>query len=209
MDSVDTPFTVEDFHISDDVKEWIENKDVTVIIVGPSGVGKTQFCKALAKLKCSKTLVVTNQEHFRRLHNTYDSIIVNDANIHELEHTQFLHLIDNKVHRTLKVTYGEVFKKKGLVQMITMNKKELYKIYYRLKEEKVLWRVLLQHIKRPFLVNLNLYVYIQNNLYNHVYNNRYKQDSRVVDIRQVLDNEQKLIHKNGKLLNELYFSKQE
>jgi len=80
-------------------------------VVGDSGLGKTQFCKAFVKEKGLKTLIVNHKEDFRRLNSTYDAIIIDDANIHEFEETQLLSLIDNETDKTLRVLYNSVVKK--------------------------------------------------------------------------------------------------
>ena len=214
LDSIDTPFTLDHFHITDDLEEWMsENKNnKTLLLVGKSGAGKTQFCKALAKHKSYKTLIVTNIQDFRRLDDSYQCIIVDDANIHHLEETQLLALLDNQVYKTIRVLYDSVSKKKGLVQMVTMNRNQVYKLYRRLKEERIKRRILFKHIKMPFLINFNLNIQniqnIQNN-YNHVTNHLYKPDDPVLDIKQVQDQEQELIQKNDKALDEFYFSGQD
>jgi hypothetical protein len=194
IDSVDTPFTLDDFKLTPALKKWIQNPKPTLILVGNSGVGKTQFLKTFAKEKCSKTLLVNHKEDFRRLDNTYDSILVDDANIDQLEETQFLSLIDNQVSKTLRVLYDTVFKKKGIVQMIAMNKKEFNKIDERLNEIRILRRVLFQHVEKPFILNVN--VNIQNNL--HLTNNLYKTENNTIDIKSVYENEQKIVEENIK-----------
>ena len=46
IDRIETPFTIQDFHIDDTLRDWIQTPTKTLIIVGKSGVGKTQFLKA-------------------------------------------------------------------------------------------------------------------------------------------------------------------
>jgi hypothetical protein len=84
--------------------------------------------------------MVNHREGFTRLDDTYDAIIIDDANLHEFKETQLLSLIDNQsnktlkvlykaVYKTLKVLYKAVYKKPGIVQMIAMNKKELISMH--------------------------------------------------------------------------------
>ena len=95
--------------------------------------------------------MVNHREGFSRLDETYDAIIIDDANLHEFKETQLLSLIDNQsnknlkvlykavyknlkvlykaVYKTLKVLYKAVYKKPGIVQMIAMNKKELISMH--------------------------------------------------------------------------------
>ena len=214
LDSIDTPFTLDHFHITDDLKEWIKHHNKTLLLVGNSGVGKTQFCKALAKHKFLKTLVVNHIQDFRRFDNTYHSILVDHANIHQLDDTQLLALLDNQVYKIIRSLYATVFKKKKLVLMITMNRKDFSKIYHRLGQERMLRRVLYKHIKTPFLSN----VHIPNipNIQNHVTNHLHKTDGQDgIDIIQVTDHEEQLtdhekqlVQENRKRLDEFYFSEQ-
>lgn len=203
IDRIDTPFTLKDFNIDSVLREWIQNPNKTLLLVGRSGVGKTQFFKAVAKEKLSKTLIVNHKEDLRRLDDTYDSIIIDDANIDQFEDTQLLSLIDNQTGKTLRVLYDTVYKKKGIVQMIAMNRKEFIKIYGRLKEERMLRRVLFHHVKKPFLININLH--IQN---NHITNNYNIKNSRI-DVKQIQDSEQKHIQQTGRLIDDYYYNEKE
>ena len=91
-----------------------------MVLVGDSGEGKTQFCKAYVKYHNLKTLIIHHKEDFRRLNPTYDAIIIDDANIHDFEETQLLSVIDNQTDKTIRVLYESVIKKANLVQMIAM-----------------------------------------------------------------------------------------
>lgn len=174
IDYIDTPFTLKDFNIDTPLQEWIKNPNKTLILAGKTGIGKTEFLKAVAKECFSKTLMVTHKEDLRRLDDTYDSIIIDDVNIAEFEDTQLLSLLDNQANKTLRVLYDTVFKKKNLGQMIAMNKKELVKLFPRLREERMLRRVFFHHVERPFLVKGDIYI---NNQFNNVTNNNYNKES--------------------------------
>ncbi len=106
-------------------------------IVGKSGIGKTQFCKAFAKEKKLKTLLVNHKEDLRRLDSSYDAIIIDDANLQQFEETQLLSLIDNQTQKTLRVLYDTVYKTAGIIQMIAMNQKEFNDLYLTFKKTMV------------------------------------------------------------------------
>lgn len=114
----------------------------------------TLFLKAVAKEKISKTLFVNHKQNFTRLYQSYETIFIDDANIDQLEDTQLLSLIDNQVGKTLRVLYDTVFKKKGIVQMIAMNRKEFDKIYYRLRQGKKVTRLLFHSVKKSLYLFL-------------------------------------------------------
>lgn len=147
LDEIQTPFTLENFQIPDEIKQWIQNPKKTLVLIGDSAVGKTQFCKAFVKQKNLKTLLVNHKEDFRRINSSYHAIIIDDANIHELEETQLLSLIENQEDKTLRVLYDSVFKKAGIVQMIAMNIAEFQKIAYFLTQKRFARRLLFQEIK--------------------------------------------------------------
>lgn len=193
IDYIDTPFTLKDFNIDSPLQEWIKNPNKTLILAGKTGIGKTEFLKAVAKECFSKTLMVTHKEDLRRLDDTYDSIIIDDVNIAEFEDTQLLSLLDNQANKTLRVLYDTVFKKKGLGQMIAMNKKELVKLFPRLREERMLRRVFFHHVERPFLVKGDIYI---NNQFNNVTNNNYNKES----ILQVQEKQQKHVQQTRERL---------
>lgn len=138
------------------------------------GIKIQKVLEAVAKECFSKTLMVTHKEDLRRLDDTYDSIIIDDVNIAEFEDTQLLSLLDNQANKSLRVLYDTVFKKKNLGQMIAMNKKELVKLFPRLREERMLRRVFFHHVERPFLVKGDIYI---NNQFNNVTNNNYNKES--------------------------------
>lgn len=102
----------------------------SLILVGDSGLGKTQFCKAFVNQNNLKTLIVNHKEDFKRLNSTYDAIIIDDANLHELEETQLLNVIDNQADRTIRVLYDAVIKKAGIIQLITMNQNEFRNVFF-------------------------------------------------------------------------------
>lgn len=158
LDTIETPFGLDHFDIHAQLKQWVDNPNKTLVLVGDSGIGKTQFCKAFVKKNNFKTLMVNHKEDFRRLDESYDAIIVDDANIHELEETQLLSLIDNQTNKTLRVLYDTVTKKANIVQLIAMNLREFDKISSILKQPRFARRLLLQKPNKPFMLNINIQI---------------------------------------------------
>jgi len=156
LDNVDTPFGLDNFDIQAQLKQWTQNPNKTLVLVGDSGIGKTQFCKAFVKQKNLKTLIVNNKEDFRRLNLTYDALIIDDANIHEFEETQLLSIIDNQVNKTIRVLYDSVVKKANIIQMIAMNVREFNKVSFYLSQPRFARRLLLHKPEKPFIVNVNI-----------------------------------------------------
>ena len=142
--------------------------------------------------------MVNHKEDLRRVDDSYDSIIINDANIDKLEDTQLLSLIDNQAGKTLRVLYDTVYKKKEIAQMMAINKKKFKTIYPRLKERIFLRRIFFHNVERRFIINVNVNI----NNYNHIVNHNYNQkgiQSRVIDIERIQNNEEKYINQTGYL----------
>jgi hypothetical protein len=181
---LDSPFKLKDFNLKNnpEILRWIQHPEKTLVLTGPSGVGKTQFAKAFAQEKGFETLVVNHLEGFKDLTSRHDCIILDDANITGLDPTQLLALVDNQQHKTLRVLYGTVNKRKGLIQMFTMNKREFYYIKPFLKEKRFARRMVFSEVKQPII---NLYVNIK--VHNGDVNNNFSQVSSL---------EQKLVQEN-------------
>lgn len=154
LDEINTPFRLEHFRVHAKLKQWMKRPNKTLVLVGDSGEGKTQFCKAYVKYHNLKTLIIHHKEDFRRLNPTYDAIIIDDANIHDFEETQLLSVIDNQTDKTIRVLYESVIKKANLVQMIAMNLREFDKISLYLSQPRFARRLFLHKPKKPFMVNV-------------------------------------------------------
>lgn len=186
---IETPFKLKDFNLQDypEILEWIKNPVKTLVLMGASGVGKTQLVKAFAQDKGLNTLVINHMQGFKDLESKHDAVIVDDANFRGLNDTQLLAVVDNQQNKTLRVLYGTANKKKGLIQMFTMNKQEFLDIKHLLQDERFARRMLFSEIKAP-IINMNVNIQV-NNVVNHNY-------------AQVADDERKLIEGNRKRLRE-------
>lgn len=172
-----TPFTLNDFDFSKnpELEKWIHNPSKTLILAGPSGTGKTQFCKAFAQSRELRTLILSHTEDFKYLTHDHDCIIVDDANIHDLTDTKLLSVLDNTQNKTLRVLYKTVNKKQGLIQMFTMNNSEFMKTRFVLKEKRFARRVLFSEIKGP-IINMNVNIQINNTTNNNYAHHRQQED---------------------------------
>lgn len=199
LDNIETPFTLENFQIQPELNQWMQKPNKTLLLVADSGIGKTQFCKAFVKQNNLKTLLVNHKEDFRRLNSTYDAIIIDDANIHEFEETQLLSLIDNQVHKTLRVLYDSVVKKAGIIQMIAMNKQEFAKLMYLFSQKRFARRLLLHKPKAPFIINVNINI-INNTINNNTINNNITLNAS--DFQKHQQDEQQHILETQKMISE-------
>lgn len=173
QDKIDTPFTLENFNIAPELQAWIDNPKKTLIIVGNSGIGKTQFCKALVKFKNLKTLLINDKQDYERLNNSHQCIIVDDVHLHEFEETQLLSIIESQTIKCIKLSSSNVIKKANIVQIIAMNKKEFRSISATLQQPRFARRLLFIELKQPFMINVNINIVNNNiNIYNQVGNEK-------------------------------------
>ncbi len=184
-DEVSTPFPLKDFHFTQQLAAWIDNPDKTLLLVGHSGVGKTAFCKAFIREKNLKALLVNHRQDFRRLNNSHDAVLLDDASILGLSATELLAFIDNKVGKTLRVFYSTVFQNKNLVQMVAMNHPEFEKLYPTIGEDRFARRILFQEVNEPFIKCLNFN--IQMNQVNQVNNTTNFNDSKLKEEKHIAD----------------------
>lgn len=56
---------------------------------------------------------MNHKEGFQRITNSYQPIIVDDANVADFTDTQLLALLDNSTSKSIRVMYKTVRKKKG------------------------------------------------------------------------------------------------
>ena len=171
QDEIETPFTLENFAIDEKLQKWIDNPDKTLVLVGPSCVGKTEFCKAIVKSKNLKTLCVNDKQDFERLDQSYEAIIIDTANIHEFKERQLLSVLDNQVNTTVKVLSKTVFKKAHTIQMVILSDPEFEKIADFLEKEKFYRRILFYELKANFIINVDTTII---NNYNKNAKNSYK-----------------------------------
>lgn len=201
-DLLETPFTVENFHLEGNLKRWTLYPSLyALFLIGKSGIGKTQFAKAFCKEKKWKTLLVSHKEDFQRINTSYDAVIIDDANFNEFSDSQKLALIDNSVEKTIRVMYQTVTKKKDVVMMILMNHQPFREVYKLFQQEAYSRRVIIHNPKAPFIVNLNFNpTYNINHYYGNAQNNHYSAFEHHVK------QEKQLIKDNQKAANEIYTS---
>lgn len=204
-DNLESPFQIDNFNLQGKLKEWVENpewhKNKALILVGPSGVGKTQFGTVFCMLKKLKTLVVQHKEDFQRLKRSHDAIIVDDANVGEFEKTQLLALLDNATPRTIRVMYQTVRKKKEIVTIILMNHAQFQEVCQTLEQGAFLRRAVVHRPQIPFMINVNINIHNYRDVI-HNYNPPLEpREKNTFDQRQ--QKEQELMRDNYREIQEI------
>ena len=207
---LDTPFDMQNFHLTGLLKEWADKlyKQKALILVGRSGIGKTQFAKVFCLLHKWKTLVVNHKEDFQKIDESYQAVIIDDANFNDFSDTQKLALIDNTSEKTIRVLYKAVTKNKGIVMMILMNHKQYDQIYELFQEEAYARRSLMVEPTHPFMINV---YHIQNNYNTHhgdvIHNHRQNTGpTRNVSIQQQIQEDKRYTEINQKSGQEIHRS---
>ena len=178
---LESPFEMQNFNLTGLLKEWTEDSKLqhekSIIIVGKSGIGKTEFAKVFCIKKNWKTLVVNHTQDFQRINTSYQAIIIDDANFSELSVTQKLAVINNTVYKTFRVLYRTVTRKMGVVTMILMNHSQHKEIFHLFKQKAFARRVIMVEPTQPFMINVNINV--QNNYHSHhgdvIHNNTFQE----------------------------------
>lgn len=199
-----SPFKLQNFDLKDELKEWVENpnqhKKKALILIGESGIGKTEFGKVFCIEKQLKTLVVNHKEDFQKIDLSHDAIIVDDANVGDFEKTQLLALLDNTTDRSVRVLYQTVTKKEGVVMIMLMNHAQLKDIYQTVKQKPFLRRALVYEPEQPFMINVN----IQNNIQIHNVHNGDVINNNGQAFQQHQEREQEFIKANYARLSASY-----
>lgn len=160
-------------------------------------MGKTAFCFAFCKAFHLKPLVVTDIQDFGRLDSSYDTVIMDDANLTKLPSTELLALLDTKADKTIRILSGIVFKRKNLIQIYTMNIPVFQALYPTLKEDIFGRRVVFVLVNNNFLKNVNLNRNINNTTIN-------VQKSREEERKHILSNIEDMEKAYNETFNETF-----
>ena len=157
-DVLDTPFDIENFNLKGKLQRWADKlyKQKALLLVGNSGIGKTQFAKAFCLKHKLKTLLVNHNEDFQRLDESYDAILIDDSNFNEFSRSQKVAIINTTVDRTIKVLYKSVSIKMGTVTMILMNNSQYREIASLVEQAPFARRVVIVKPEKPFMINVNI-----------------------------------------------------
>jgi hypothetical protein len=164
-DKTVTPFECNDFILPHKLKTWVDNPVKTLVLTGPSGIGKTQFVFALCKQKSLKPLFVNHKQGLARLKPRHDTIVFDDFDLSSFSEAELLNFISTDVGKNQRVLYKEVRKKPNLIQIVTLNQQELTDVIGYFKQKRFLRRIDFVELQKPF-INPNVVINVNVN-YNH------------------------------------------
>ena len=192
-DVLESPFHIEHFNLKGSLLKWAQNPNLfrkkALLLVGRSGVGKTEFSKVFCMQHKWKTLVVNHKEDFQRINPSYDAVIIDDANLKDFEDTQKLALLDNSTAKSIRVLYQTVRKRKGVVMIILMNHIQFKEVSATLTQEAFARRAVICEAVPPFMINVNINIYN-----NHTHNG----DVHNYNFEKLQLEDQQLIEENRK-----------
>lgn len=189
---LETPFEMQHFNLTGRLQRWAGNpklyKKKALILVGRSGIGKTEFAKVFCLQHKWKTLVVSHNEDFQKLDESYDAVIIDDSNFNDFSDSQKLAIINTTVDKTIRVLYKTVTRKMGTVTMILMNHKQYQEIHQIIQQEPFARRVVTVEPNEPFMINVNINIQnIHNGDVNHIQN---------ISFQDMLEEDKQLIEEN-------------
>ena len=101
----------------------LKNK-ITVVLMGPSGIGKTLISKAIFKSFCdsSEIFIAKNKNDLKKLNiRKHKVFIMDDMDYSEFTEEEFLHLCDPSEDASLRVLYDNIAIPGGIPRIITAN----------------------------------------------------------------------------------------
>ena len=112
-----SPFTsLEQYNLPEELDQWLNNGlKPTLLLLGEGGTGKTCFANSLAFELKLKMLTVTHREDFKKYDDSSDAICFDNFCFDDLNRDQLINALDSENARTIKVKYGHIIKKEGLV----------------------------------------------------------------------------------------------
>lgn len=156
-------YKIEDFKVNDRLATWIKSKEKpTLLLVGPSGAGKTQFILSLAEKLNWQMLVINHLEGLKQLASEHDAIFFDDFTFSKIEEEQLLALIDTEYQKDIRILYKSIRKDPGLAQVFAINPTALSRIKHLISQEQFSRRIDLIEIPRDFIQNVQINININN-----------------------------------------------
>lgn len=110
------------FNVPKEIVHWAKHEKTikTLVVIGPSGIGKTELSKALS----SNPLVVSHIDQLKELKvGEHDCVIFDDMNFSHWTRENMIHLTDLSNDRGINVKGDYATLPAGLKRIITSNKK--------------------------------------------------------------------------------------
>lgn len=147
------PFELNTFKTNDQISNWkqIHKNTKTLVLIGPSGIGKTELCKALF----NKPLLVSHIDQLKELQiGINDVVILDDMVFNHWLREDVIHLTDLANDRGINVKGDYVTLPAKLPRIITSNK-ELQQIFPKDERGAILRRIFVVRLTTEVFTNEN------------------------------------------------------
>ncbi len=173
-------FTLANFNIPDIISQWIaDGCQPSLILVGDSGIGKTQFALLIGELLQIPVLIVNDLQSLKKLATHHGVIIFDDFSSQDMNDLLWLYLFETDLERGIRILHKSIIKPAGLKQIFTFNKRAFRQITYLFANYEYSRRVRIVHVPSNFLnpapvaaINFNIQNNIVTNNHTHIYNNK-------------------------------------
>lgn len=112
-------YKLEDFNFPKEILDWHKNPKKTLVVQGPTGVGKTQGMLAL--LADDNPLVIRERQDFKLLNKDHKSIILDDISLSDFDINDLKHIFDSEVPSSIRVLYASVRLDPNLKKVVLVN----------------------------------------------------------------------------------------
>lgn len=116
------PQPITNFNIQLVNKITFHGRQQSVLLIGPSGVGKTQLAMAMFK----NPLVVTCKQDFGKLCASHDGIVIDDLPWSNHAPETVLRLLNTEIPQSIDIKYGCAFIPPGTRKIFTLNSAEQF-----------------------------------------------------------------------------------
>lgn len=104
-------YTLENFgNLSQPLIDWIKSPEpLTVLLFGPSGVGKTELVKAIMHHRGKRAIFIREKEELKNFRESYhNGIIFDDVDVSTMSREELIHLFDQDNPSTIRILYRSV-----------------------------------------------------------------------------------------------------
>ena len=137
------------YNFPEEIIEWFTLKDKrSLVVVGPSGYGKTQGMLALTKYFNNRPLLITEKNDLKKINPKTDIIIMDDLSMEKFDVNELKHLLDSEKTSSIRVLYSSQEIKKEIRRIWILNNFNIPAVDPRDKEA-IMRRIYDVHLFEP------------------------------------------------------------
>lgn len=159
----DFEFTNIPFEDRERLLQWVFSEKPlrrTLILKGPTGVGKSLLAIAILKLLQKRTIRITDLQGFKSFSEQFEALLGDDLSINSMNLPATINFFDTSNDSDVRLLFQVKRKPKGLIQIFTIN--ELDELTPHLNHKAVQRRTEVINIPNPIIFTQNYFLNIQN-----------------------------------------------